>query len=122
MQKNPKQEYKREAFELFALMQERVRNDVTRILMTVRVQAAEEAQQAEEPAPPAFSNVQYSHADFAQAAAGAESSDPEAIALALQQGPASDNQPAAQPIRRFGQKIGRNDPCPCGSEIGRAHV
>jgi len=114
-QKNPKQEYKREAFELFALMQERVRNDVTRILMTVRVQAAEEAQQAEEPAPPAFSNVQYSHADFAQAAAGAESSDPEAIALALQQGPASDNQPAAQPIRRFGQKIGRNDPCPCGS-------
>ena len=114
-QKNPKQEYKREAFELFALMQERVRNDVTRILMTVRVQAAEEAQQAEEQAPPAFSNVQYSHADFAQAAAGADSSDTEAIALALQQGPASEDRAASQPIRRFGQKIGRNDPCPCGS-------
>jgi len=96
-------------------MQERVRNDVTRILMTVRVQAAEEAQQAEEQAPRAFSNVQYSHADFAQAAAGADSSDTEAIALALQQGPASEDRAASQPIRRFGQKIGRNDPCPCGS-------
>ncbi|MEK9720283.1 MAG: preprotein translocase subunit SecA, partial [Quisquiliibacterium sp.] len=103
-QKNPKQEYKREAFELFALMQERVRNDVTRILMTVRVQAAEEVQQAEQRAAPAYSNVQYSHADFAQAAAGAESADPESIALALQNNPESDSQRAAQPIWRPGQK------------------
>ena len=100
---------------MFALMQERVRNDVTRILMTVRVQAAEEVQQAEQRAAPAYSNVQYSHADFAQAAAGAESADPESIALALQNNPESDSQRAAQPIRRPGQKIGRNEPCPCGS-------
>ena len=52
-QKNPKQEYKREAFELFALMQNRVRNDVTRLLMTVRVETAEQAEQAGEQLAPA---------------------------------------------------------------------
>jgi len=114
-QKNPKQEYKREAFELFALMQERVRNDVTRILMTVRIQAAEQVEQADEQVAPSYSNVQYTHADFAQAAPSAEGADPEAIALAVQQAPEAAEAAANQPVRRFGQKIGRNDPCPCGS-------
>ncbi len=112
-QKNPKQEYKREAFELFGLMQERVRNDVTRILMTVRIQSADEVEQVEEAAQPHYSNVSYTHADFDQSAA-AEGADAEAIALAVQQRPQAD-EGAQQPIRRFGQKIGRNDPCPCGS-------
>ncbi|MCD6735467.1 MAG: preprotein translocase subunit SecA [Burkholderiaceae bacterium] len=112
-QKNPKQEYKREAFELFGLMQERVRNDVTRILMTVRIQTADEVEQAEEAVQPHYSNVNYTHADFDQAAV-AEGGDAEAIALAVQQRPQAD-EGAQQPIRRFGQKIGRNDPCPCGS-------
>jgi preprotein translocase subunit SecA len=116
-QKNPKQEYKREAFELFALMQERVRNDVTRILMTVRIQAAEEVEEVEAQVQPSYSNVQYTHADFAAAAAAAaaEGSDPESIALAVQQGPGGEAEESSQPFRRFGQKIGRNDPCPCGS-------
>ena len=113
-QKNPKQEYKREAFELFSLMQERVRNDVTRILMTVRIQSADEVEQAEEAVQPHYSNVNYTHADFDQAAAAAETADPEAIALAVQHSPQAD-EGGQQPIRRFGQKIGRNDPCPCGS-------
>ena len=113
-QKNPKQEYKREAFELFSLMQERVRNDVTRILMTVRIQSADEVEQAEEAVQPHYSNVNYTHADFDQAAAVAETADPEAIALAVQHSPQAD-EGGQQPIRRFGQKIGRNDPCPCGS-------
>jgi len=113
-QKNPKQEYKREAFELFSLMQERVRNDVTRILMTVRIQSADEVEQAEEAVQPHYSNVNYTHADFDQASAAAETADPEAIALAVQHSPQAD-EGAQQPIRRFGQKIGRNDPCPCGS-------
>ena len=113
-QKNPKQEYKREAFELFNLMQDRIRNDVTRILMTVRVQSAEQAEKVEEEVAPSYSNVQYTHADFGEAAAAAESADPESIALAVQQGPASEPG-AQQPFRRFGDKIGRNDPCPCGS-------
>ncbi len=113
-QKNPKQEYKREAFELFSLMQERVRDDVTRILMTVRIQSADEVEQAEEAVQPHYSNVNYTHADFDQAAAAAETADPEAIALAVQHSPQAD-EGGQQPIRRFGQKIGRNDPCPCGS-------
>ncbi len=115
-QKNPKQEYKREAFELFALMQGRVRNDVTRVLMTVRVETAEQAEQAgEQLAPAEPTNVSYGHADFAQAQASAgDDASAEAIALSLQQAPA-DEAEAQQPFKRYGRKIGRNDPCPCGS-------
>ena len=115
-QKNPKQEYKREAFELFSLMQERIRTDVIRILMTVRIQSAEEAERIEqENAEPSYLNVRYTHADFDEAAAAAEGHDPEAIALALQQAPDAEQSDAQQPLRRFGNKVGRNDPCPCGS-------
>jgi preprotein translocase subunit SecA len=115
-QKNPKQEYKREAFELFGLMQERIRNDVIRILMTVRIQSPEEVEKVDEEIAPSYLNVQYTHADFDEAAAAAEGSDPESIALALQQAPAIEHDDAAQqPARRPGAKIGRNDPCPCGS-------
>src|SRR5690606_38708146 len=113
-QKNPKQEYKREAFEIFSLMQERVRADVTRILMMVRIQSADEVEQVEEAVQPHYSNVNYMHADFAEAASAAESADPEAIALAVQHAPQAE-EAGQQPVRRFGQKIGRNDPCPCGS-------
>jgi preprotein translocase subunit SecA len=115
-QKNPKQEYKREAFEIFKLMQERIRNDVTRILMTVRIQSAEEAEQAEQQleAQAPTTNVAYTHADFNEAAASAEGADAESIALALQQAPEAERG-GAQPFRRFSEKIGRNDPCPCGS-------
>jgi preprotein translocase subunit SecA len=113
-QKNPKQEYKRESFELFGVMQERVRNDVTRILMTVRIQSPEQVEQVEEEIAPSYANVQYSHPDFGEASAAAAGADPESIALAVQQGPEAE-QEAQQPFRRFGQKIGRNDPCPCGS-------
>ncbi len=115
-QKNPKQEYKREAFELFALMQNRVRNDVTRLLMTVRVETAEQAEQAGEQLAPAEPvNVSYGHADFAQAqAAAGDEANAEALALSLQQVPGADDE-GQQPFKRYGRKIGRNDPCPCGS-------
>ena len=118
-QKNPKQEYKREAFELFSLMQERIRNDVTRVLMTVRIQSPEEAQQAEQSIEQEqarnLERVNTTHADFAEAASAAQGADPESIALALQQAPAAEDRDVPQPMRRFGAKIGRNDPCPCGS-------
>jgi len=114
-QKNPKQEYKREAFEIFSLMQDRIRNDVTRVLMTVRVQSAEQIEEVEDERPD-LSNVSYTHADFDSASAAAEGADAESIALALQQAPSDGREAAAaQPFRRFGDKIGRNDPCPCGS-------
>jgi preprotein translocase subunit SecA len=122
-QKNPKQEYKREAFELFGLMQKRVRDDVTRVLMTVRIETPEQAQQAEQQVvdQSGYANVSYTHADFdeanarAAAAAAASGQTLDDEALALQQTPGSDEPKGQQPMKRFGDKIGRNDPCPCGS-------
>ncbi len=99
-QKNPKQEYKREAFELFGNLVESVKLEVTRTLMTVELRNPEQVEQVERVAP-AIENVQYQHAGYEEALAGA--------------GP--DAAPASKPapfVRQMG-KIGRNDPCPCGS-------
>jgi preprotein translocase subunit SecA len=104
-QKNPKQEYKREAFELFADMLERIKNEVTKHLMTVQVRTREEVEQAERL--PAVENVQYQHADYATAGAGAEQAEGEDVAVAEEEKP--------QPFVRRSGKVGRNDPCPCGS-------
>jgi preprotein translocase subunit SecA len=105
-QKNPQQEYKREAFELFSMMLEMIKTDVTRILMTVQVRSSEELTANEEPAPPR--NLQYQHADFTGAAAAeTEAEGDVAVAERPQERP--------QPFVRPGQKVGRNDPCPCGS-------
>ncbi len=93
-QKNPKQEYKREAFELFEALLDSVRVDVTRLLVTVQVRT----QDVEESAPQAeVQNVQYHHADYEEALAAAEEAT------------------LPMPPLQAGQKIGRNDPCPCGS-------
>ena len=93
-QKNPKQEYKREAFELFEMLLSTVRNEVTRILMTVQVRTEQELEKAEEPVH--LENVRYQHADQDEA---------------LEEANADQK---AQPIRAA-RKVGRNDPCPCGS-------
>jgi preprotein translocase subunit SecA len=104
-QKNPTQEYKREAFELFSTMLELIKSEVTRILMTVQIRSAEELAAAEEREAPR--NVQYQHAEFA-GADGASAAVAEAEAdVAVADKP--------QPFVRGGQKVGRNDPCPCGS-------
>jgi preprotein translocase subunit SecA len=114
-QKNPKQEYKRESFELFQLMQQRVRSEAFRLLMTVKIQSAEQIEQVEEQMENNYSNVSYTHADFDTAAAP-DSDDPEAMALAALNAPAQKaDQKSEQPFMRYGDKIGRNDPCPCGS-------
>ena len=99
-QKNPKQEYKREAFELFSQMLDLIRNDVVRVVMTVRIQSQEEIQAAEEQmAQPHVENVHYQHADFDPALAPEELLAPVAVAEPAEVMP----------------KVGRNDPCPCGS-------
>ncbi len=100
-QKNPKQEYKREAFELFSGLLDVVKREVTQKLMLVRVQSEQEVEQAAEQVEhvPEPKNVQYHHADFDEALETAKSNDETAV----------------QPFVRHGQKIGRNDPCPCGS-------
>jgi preprotein translocase subunit SecA len=99
-QKNPKQEYKREAFELFGAMLEAVKLEVVKMLTTVEIRAAEEVPQADDKAH--VENVRMQHADYEEALAG----DP---------GEEGKAKPAAQPVQRATPKVGRNDPCPCGS-------
>jgi preprotein translocase subunit SecA len=96
-QKNPKQEYKREAFELFSTMLEGIKREVTQVLMTVQVRAEQDVEAVE--AAPAPENVQYHHADYDEALEQANES--------------TEN--VHQPFVREGHKVGRNDPCPCGS-------
>jgi len=114
-QKNPKQEYKRESFELFEGMLQTIRHEVTRILMNVRIESPEEAQQVEaqveQQAEQSFAQAAYTHSEFT----ADPTADPEAVALAVQEAPRLEDDGKDQPFRRFGHKIGRNDPCPCGS-------
>ena len=101
-QKNPKQEYKREAFEMFGVMLESVKLEVTRMLLAVQIRTKEEVEAVERQQAPAVENVQYQHASFDEAlGAGTDAADAE---------PAKQ-----QPFQRHLGKIGRNDPCPCGS-------
>ena len=95
-QKNPKQEYKREAFELFESLLDLVRSEVTKLLMTIQIRTEEQLDESEPP--PEMHNVQYHHADYDEALATAN--------------PDADK---PQPVVNAGQKVGRNDPCPCGS-------
>jgi preprotein translocase subunit SecA len=98
-QKNPKQEYKREAFELFSDMLDRIKQDVVKYVLTVQVRSQQDVQAVEEA--PVVSNVRYQHADYE-----------EALAVAADEAPAAVAPP---PFTRVGQKVGRNEPCPCGS-------
>jgi len=96
-QKNPKQEYKREAFELFGQMLDLVKAQVTRVLITVRIQNQEQASQAAEQIEAQAShleNVTYTHPN--------------------EDGSVSED---ADPATQVAQvpRVGRNDPCPCGS-------
>ena len=96
-QKQPKQEYKREAFTLFGQLLDSVRNDVTRILMNVRVQSPEQVNEAAEQMEAKaghLSNVTYT--------APTETGGTESV---------TDGDSLAQAVPR----VGRNDPCPCGS-------
>ena len=94
-QKNPKQEYKREAFELFEGLLDSIRREVTRVLVTVQIRSQADVEEA---APHAeVENVQYHHAGFDEALGEPEEGG-------------DKPQPAqGEP------KVGRNDPCPCGS-------
>ncbi|MCQ9615899.1 preprotein translocase subunit SecA [Paenalcaligenes niemegkensis] len=97
-QKDPKQEFKREAFELFSSMLDRIRDEVVKVLLTVRIQPTEQEQAVKAIEEPALENVRYHHSDYDAALSG---EDP-GIA------PAPD---AGDEVPR----VGRNDECPCGS-------
>src|SRR5699024_672357 len=95
-QRDPKQEYKREAFELFSDLLDRIRADVTPLIMTVRVQSPEEVEQ---PEPQQAVNVNYHHSDYDTALSGEDAG--------LDQQASDDGQDIP--------RVGRNQPCPCGS-------
>ena len=108
-QKNPKQEYKREAFELFTSMLEGIKAEVTKTLMTVQIRSEQQVEAVAETQRSPI-NVQYHHAAFEEALGEAESfegGEPNRDA--------EDHPEKHQPFVRQGEKIGRNDPCPCGS-------
>jgi preprotein translocase subunit SecA len=100
-QKNPKQEYKREAFELFSALLERIKSEVTQITMTVQVKSEEDVAAVEEQLP-APENLQYQHAEYNEAP-GHENGDTD------------EGEEKHEPFVRANDKVGRNDPCPCGS-------
>ncbi len=109
-QKNPKQEYKREAFELFGRFLDTVKLEVTRMLMNVRLQSPEQVAQAEAEVrrreQEALARAQFQHPS-PDAAAGAAEAEEGEVAVA--------ERPKPAPFQRAMDKIGRNDPCPCGS-------
>jgi preprotein translocase subunit SecA len=103
-QKNPKQEYKREAFALFGQMLDLIKNEVIRTIMTVRIQTREEIDAAEAALQASqIENLHFQHADFNPEAAPEDLLAPVATGM--------DSDPSVQ----MGYKVGRNDPCPCGS-------
>ena len=96
-QKNPKQEYKREAFELFSQLLDVVKMEVTRLLLTVRIQSQEQVAQAAEALELQASqvgNVTYTHPN--EDGSVSQETDPSTVAAEV-------------------PRVGRNDPCPCGS-------
>ena len=101
-QKNPKQEYKREAFELFGAMVEAVKLEVIKTLTAVEVKTREEVPQVDDKLH--VENVRLQHAEFDEV--GADANGDVAIAEAATK---------KKPVTRPAQKVGRNDPCPCGS-------
>ena len=103
-QKNPKQEYKREAFELFGSMLDMIKNEVIRMVMTVRIQSREEIDAAEAALQQShLENVSYQHAAF-----NPDAAPEELLAPTANPTPTADD-------GVMGIKVGRNDPCPCGS-------
>lgn len=98
-QKNPKQEYKREAFELFEGLLNTIKSEVTKVTMLVQVKTEADVEAVEKPVE--VENVQYQHAAYDEALGVNQESSSEGV--------------SAQPMVRDGVKVGRNDPCPCGS-------
>jgi preprotein translocase subunit SecA len=99
-QKNPKQEYKREAFEMFSEMLDKIKHEAISILSKVKIQAREEVENIEERGHAQTENVNYQH---------------DQVDGMHQEQVAENNEHAEQPFVRGEKKLGRNDPCWCGS-------
>ena len=110
-QKNPKQEYKREAFEMFGEMLDQVKHDTISIVSRVRIQSQEDVERMEAQRR-ATQAMEFKHAEAS--ALGRPPQLPPGGPV--QQGQATPMPaPAPEPFVREGRKVGRNEPCPCGS-------
>ncbi|NWK77507.1 preprotein translocase subunit SecA [Aquitalea sp. LB_tupeE] len=96
-QKNPKQEYKREAFELFADMLERIKRSVVNVLMTVQIRGQEDVDAVE---PHQHGEYEMQHAEPGSSLGAADD---------------EDNPLSPDALAEQGLRVSRNDPCPCGS-------
>ncbi|CAI8875456.1 preprotein translocase subunit SecA [Methylococcus capsulatus] len=107
-QKDPKQEYKREAFEMFTGMLDGIKQEVVGIVSRVQVHSEEEVQEMEEQGRQP-QEMQFQHAEVSALTLEEPAAAPpeESEGYAIPEGP--------RPFVRSGEKIGRNDPCPCGS-------
>jgi preprotein translocase subunit SecA len=99
-QKDPKQEFKRESFQLFTRMLESIKRDVISLISRVQIRDPEDVEAVEEQRRQT-AEVEYQH-ESAESMASEESTEETAVT-------------ADQPYTRDGEKVGRNDPCPCGS-------
>jgi len=100
-QKNPKQEYKREAFEMFGEMLDQIKHDTISLLSRVRIQSEEDVERMEAQRR-AAQKMEFQHAQassLGQGAGGSQAAPPQ----------------TPEPFVRDGRKVGRNEPCPCGS-------
>jgi preprotein translocase subunit SecA len=114
-QKNPKQEYKREAFEMFGDMLEQVKHDTISILCRIRIQGEQELDDSEERRRAAEA-LRFQHAQASALAAGEQPPPGQAPQGQPNQAAAPPPQPARpETFKRDGRKVGRNEPCPCGS-------
>lgn len=100
-QKDPKQEYKREAFTMFTAMLDRIKHDVVSLISRVELRAQEDVEAVEEQRRQT-GDIQMQHAQVDGMTGEAEPQN-------------SDIEQQVKPIAREGRKVGRNEPCPCGS-------
>jgi len=109
-QKNPKQEYKREAFEMFGELLEQVKHDTISILSRVRIQSEQDVKRMEEERRKAQA-LKFKHA---QASSALGQGQPPPVGGGVP-GQAPGAAPPVETFVRSGRKVGRNEPCPCGS-------
>ncbi|MDG1687366.1 MAG: preprotein translocase subunit SecA [Gammaproteobacteria bacterium] len=101
-QKDPKQEYKREAFEMFTTMLDRIKHDVVSLISRVELHAQEDVEAIEEQRRQSGGDMEMQHDQVDGMTGETEQANP-------------DIEQQAKPITREGKKVGRNEPCPCGS-------
>jgi preprotein translocase subunit SecA len=112
-QKNPKQEYKREAFEMFGMLLDQVKHATISILSRVRIQSEQDLLRMEAQRR-AIQEMQFKHAE-ASALAQRAAAQPSLLSQGSPQAERAADPEPHTPFVRGERKVGRNEPCPCGS-------